>query len=197
MIDSKELSVIGGDWASVRSDVPHGTVLGCLLFLLFINNLPHSILSHVCLSTTLTPKLFSMILMHCLYGSLTSKCASMWINDLFWKVLMLVNTSSNIQIRQFNSSRNAIHTYLGVDIKKDLKWNDHIDCISSKGNWNLGFIKRNHSSCTEDIKSMAYKTLVRPTIEYCSAVWDPWTGIHSKRVARFVKKKKKKTDNHQ
>ena len=47
------------------------------------------------------------------------------------------------------------HTYLGVDINKDLSWNNHLNCISAKGNRILGFIKRNLKSCTEDIKSMA------------------------------------------
>jgi hypothetical protein len=87
------------------------------------------------------------------------------------------------------------HTYLGVNINKDLKWKDHINRIAAKGNKTLGFLKRNLSSCTEDIKETAYKTLVRPTVEYCSAVWDPHTQdqIHQleaiqRRAARFVKK---------
>lgn len=86
------------------------------------------------------------------------------------------------------------HTYLGVDLSKDLKWNKHVDRITAKSNRLLGFIKRNLNRCTEDIKSLAYCSLVRPSLEYCAAVWDTYTndliyklGVVQRRAARFVK----------
>ncbi|XP_072048268.1 uncharacterized protein [Amphiura filiformis] len=86
------------------------------------------------------------------------------------------------------------HQYLGVEITKDLKWKKHINQISAKGNRALRFIKRNLSSCTEDIKHTAFKTFIRPTIEYCSAVWDPYTQDQiyqleaiQRRAVRFIK----------
>lgn len=85
------------------------------------------------------------------------------------------------------------HSYLGVDISHNMKWNNHIHNITAKGNRNLGFIKRNLKACTKDIKELAYCSLVRPSLEYCSAVWDPYTSeLTSKleavqrRAARFV-----------
>ncbi|XP_072039419.1 uncharacterized protein [Amphiura filiformis] len=70
----------------------------------------------------------------------------------------------------------------------------HINQISAKGNRALGFIKHNLSSCTEDIKHTAFKTFIRPTIEYCSAVWDPYTQDQiyqleaiQRRAVRFIK----------
>ena len=48
-------------------------------------------------------------------------------------------------------------------------------------------------SCPEEIKSRAYISLVRPTLEYASAVWDPyrqyqiqWLENVQRRAARFV-----------
>jgi hypothetical protein len=85
------------------------------------------------------------------------------------------------------------HSYLGVDISHNMKWNNHINCIAAKGNRNLGFVKRNLRGCTQDIKQLAYYTLVRPSLEYCGAVWDPHTAdltnkLESvqRRAARFV-----------
>ena len=40
----------------------------------------------------------------------------------------------------------------------------------------LGFLKRNLKINNADIKSCPYKTLVRPTLEYCSMVSDPHTA---------------------
>ena len=46
-------------------------------------------------------------------------------------------------------------------------------------NKKLGFQKRNLKINNPDIKSHTYKTLVRPTYEYCSTVWDSHTHTHS------------------
>ncbi|XP_072028208.1 uncharacterized protein [Amphiura filiformis] len=65
--------------------------------------------------------------------------------------------------------------------------------MTAKGNRLLGFIKRNLHGCTEDINDLAYRPLVRPTLEYCAAVWDPHTADQiyqieaiQRRAARFV-----------
>ncbi len=45
-----------------------------------------------------------------------------------------------------------------------------------------GFLRRNLHNCTPDIKHIAYNTLVRPTLEYCSTVWDPYTRRNIDRL---------------
>ena len=63
--------------------------------------------------------------------------------------------------------------YLGVNISQDLKWNSHINSVSSKANQTLGFLKRNLKINSQPIKEKAYKSIVRPKLEYCNTVWDP------------------------
>lgn len=63
--------------------------------------------------------------------------------------------------------------YLGVQISQDLKWNKHISSVSSKANQTLGFLKRNIKINSRTVKERAFKSLVRPKLEYCSTVWDP------------------------
>ena len=55
------------------------------------------------------------------------------------------------------------------------------------------FLRRNLFSCPQDVKEAAYKTLVRPILEYGSTVWDPHcNGLNDelenvqKGAARFV-----------
>lgn len=83
--------------------------------------------------------------------------------------------------------------YLGVTISEDLTWNRHTDQTAAKGNKRLGFIKRNLKVKNHDLKALAYKSLVRPTLEYCNSVWDPYTMRAAKplemvqrRAARWV-----------
>ena len=63
--------------------------------------------------------------------------------------------------------------YLGVQISQDLKWNSHINSISSKANQTLGFLKRDLKINSQTIKEKAYKSIARPKLKYCSTVWDP------------------------
>ena len=63
--------------------------------------------------------------------------------------------------------------YLGVTISKDLKWNTHVSNVCTKANRTHGFLRRNLSSCPQDVKETAYKGLVRPIMEYASPIWDP------------------------
>ena len=65
--------------------------------------------------------------------------------------------------------------YLGVTIADDLTWSQHIDNTAKKANQTLGFLKRNIQVHYKDLKSVAYKTLVRPQLEYASAtcIWYP------------------------
>ena len=63
--------------------------------------------------------------------------------------------------------------YLGVTISDDLKWRKHIDNIIKRQTQTLGFLKRNIKVHNQDLKSTAYKTLMRPQLEYASSVWSP------------------------
>ncbi len=63
--------------------------------------------------------------------------------------------------------------YLGVILTHDLKWTHHIDHITTRGNRMLGFLRHNLRRCPKELKSKVYSTLVWPTLEYASPVWDP------------------------
>ena len=63
--------------------------------------------------------------------------------------------------------------YLEVIISDDLSWRTLIDNITKSANQTLGFLKRNIRVHNKDLKSVAYKTLVRPQLEYASTVWSP------------------------
>ena len=67
--------------------------------------------------------------------------------------------------------RVTIHDYLGVAISSDLNWLRHVTKISNKASRTLGLLKRTLSPCSQNVKSIAYKMLVRPKLEYASEVW--------------------------
>ena len=64
--------------------------------------------------------------------------------------------------------------YLGITITDN--WDQHVSEISSKAIKTLGFLRRNLAFAPKSTKEVAYKTLVRPKLEYASPIWSP----HSK-----------------
>ena len=86
------------------------------------------------------------------------------------------------------------YSYFGVEISANLRWNVQVDKAVKKASQPLGILRRNIAGCSRSTKELAYNSLVRPRLEYVSAVWDPHTdGLISsleavqRRTARLVK----------
>ena len=63
--------------------------------------------------------------------------------------------------------------YLGVTIQSNLKWDVHVIQASAKATRSLNALKQNLKS-TREVHERAYKSLVRPQVEYSASVWSPW-----------------------
>ena len=74
--------------------------------------------------------------------------------------------------------------YLGIFPNGQLKWDTHIDIdsITARANSANGFLRRNLSLCTRDLKELAYFYLARSVLENACQVWDPHL---TKAVARL------------
>ena len=77
------------------------------------------------------------------------------------------------------------HDYLGVTISSDLNWLRNVTKISNKASRTLGLLKRTLSPCSQNVKSIAYKMLVRPQLEYASEVWSPYTMKCIKKIEQI------------
>ena len=64
-------------------------------------------------------------------------------------------------------------TLIGVVISSDLLWEKQVNAISQKASNTLNFIRRNLKYCPQEAKTIAYNSLVRSTVEYCTSAWDP------------------------
>ena len=72
--------------------------------------------------------------------------------------------------------------YLGVTIEDHLSWTKHIDITTRKANQTFGLLKRNIRVHNKALKSVAYKTHVRPKLEYTSKVWYSYTTTDVNKV---------------
>ena len=69
----------------------------------------------------------------------------------------------------------------------------YINSITTKANKTLGFLRRNINISSTTVKEQAYKSLVRPSPEFASSVWEPYTKENiiqleqvQHRAARYV-----------
>ena len=67
--------------------------------------------------------------------------------------------------------------YLGIAISDNMDWVQHISEISSKATKTLGFLRRNLAFAPRSNKEVAYKTLVRPKLEYAAPIWSPYSKL--------------------
>ena len=66
------------------------------------------------------------------------------------------------------------HPYLGVELDDHLNWKEQTARVRSKGVRMLNMVRRNFTrGTTPTIRCEIYKSLVRPSMEYGSIVWDP------------------------
>ena len=191
----------------MTSGVPQGSILGPLLFLVFINDLPNSALSsfiHLFADDTKCSKqvicwndvsnlqedldrLYSWSMKWSLFFN-DAKCISM----SFSSSQPFINSSYHIagnSVKQQN-----FHRDLGIILQENLKWDHHYDSISAKAYQKLGLIKRTFSTSNSiSTKNQLYLSIVRSQLSYGDQLWRPMLIKHivslekiQRRATKFI-----------
>ena len=66
--------------------------------------------------------------------------------------------------------------YLGIILRSNLNWVGQVNYIAQKAWKALHFVMHVFKKGNRKTKSLAYKSLVRPVLEYGAACWDPCRG---------------------
>lgn len=185
--ERKQRVIINGvesEWTPVTSGVPQGSVLGPLLFIIYINDLDNGI-NNIISKFADDTKIGNAIISESDRSSLQSDLnkISEWSEN--WQMPFNVNKCLILQI----GSRNNKYEYhmngekiksvsqikdLGVLINENLKSTSQCTAASNKANRALGFIKRNFHCHSKDIVVPLYKSIVRPHLEYAVQFWSPY-----------------------
>jgi hypothetical protein len=171
-------------WKEVTSGVPQGSVLGPILFIIYINDLDNGLMSKVGKFADDT-KMFKKV--NC------SEDAQILRNDLSkldewskdWQMQFNIDKCivmhmgrgnkendymlGNTKLRKSNRERD-----LGIIVDSSCKFSEQCNEAVKSANRTLGMIKRNITYKSKDVITSLYKALVRPKLEYCVQAWRPF-----------------------
>ncbi len=149
----------------VESGVPQGTVLGPILFLCHINDLPDMVNSSVRLFAD-DCLLYREIKNNNDHNKLQDDLTSLekWADD--WGMRFNAKKCYILSLKKksdrYYSLNNHVleqvtsNPYLGLQIQEDLKWKEHITTVCKKASSTLGFLRRNLQHCPRECRKTAY-----------------------------------------
>jgi ribonuclease P/MRP protein subunit RPP40 len=185
--DRKQRVVVSGessDWSAVTSGVPQGSVLGPILFIMFINDIEVGVCSNV-LKFADDTKLFGKVGSEENCKQLRADLRRLYNWSIDWQMLFNLE-KCKIMHFGYNNPKNTFllgsqildsvkeEKDLGVLITDDLKVSNQCVKVVKTANQVLGMIKRTFTFKTTDNLLQLYKSLVRPHLEYCMQVWCPY-----------------------
>ena len=189
LCDRQQRVVVEGKmspYLPVISGVPQGSILGPLLFLLFINDLPTYVSERSKMALYADDaKLYRQINSYNDTLELQSDLEHVYNWSLIWNLKFNLKKCSVVT---FTRKRNKIHffyniqgsvlkninsiTDLGIIVESNLSWDLHVKSVVKKAFNVLWFLKRAlGKSVSASVKKMFYISLVRPHLEYGSIVW--------------------------
>lgn len=174
----------------VKSGVPQGSILGPLLFLIYINDLPECINYASCHLFADDAKLLKSVVTSndCTQLQLDLLSLEQWCNT--WRLnlnqrkcthlrLSLSNQASLLQTVEYKICETTLESVtsqrdLGVIVTNTLSWSLHYGKLCQKAYNALHLIKRSlPESAPVTLKKQLYISLVRSFLSYCSQVWKP------------------------
>ena len=183
-------------WGKIHAGVPQGSVLGPLMFLIYINDLVDLVRSNIKLfadDTTLYLNIDDPINAAETINSDLSDI-DQWSKD--WLVTFNASkTDSMLVSRKVNQLNHppilfqghtlqniTQHKHLGLTIRSDLRWSDHISHICNKSSKLINIMKHLKFTLDRQTLETIYISFVRPILEYGSAVWSGCTAQDEEKL---------------
>jgi len=178
---------VESEWAEVLSGVPQGSVLGPVLFVCYINDLPEAVTTNVKLfaddtklyvdtskpgnSTRLQNDISALDdwALNWQLSFNTGKCKIMHIgnNNRKDKYYMLQDGVNRLL------ETSDLEKDIGVYVDDELKFDKHVEVQCNKANKMLGLIRRSFTYLDKDSMKTLYVSLIRPILEYGHVITYP------------------------
>ena len=186
--DRKQKVVMNGtssNWRSITAGVPQGSILGPLIFLVYINDLADQVESNIRLYaddaslyiTYQNPDEAAIILNEDLERVQT--WAEKWLMTFNPNKTEALTFSRKHQIDtpplfMNNNPINEVqqHTHLGLTLQQNGKWTEHLREVITRAKKRVDILRSFTHRLSRHSLQKLYMSFIRPILEYGSTVWD-------------------------
>ena len=178
------------DWKNVTSGVPQGSVLGPVLFIIYVNDMPDS-LQNFCKIFADDTKIYTAVSKKSDQESLQqdllklSEWSRLWLLEFSIQKCKLVqygNVRYDFEYKLKDKDgrlqvllKDTKEKDLAIWFQNTLKFEEHINYVVNRANRLVGLIKRTFKSLDRDSFLTLYKSLVRSILDYGGSVYYPYT----------------------
>ena len=194
----KQRVVIGGKFSRILlllAGVPQGSILGPLLFLLFIDDLEKCVENDINLfaDDTILSRAYkdSKMAETSINNDLSkiNEWATKWLVEFNPIKTVFINfslkkhkTKLNLKFKGHAVAQVSEHKHLGFFLSEDLTWHKHINFITARASQRLGQMYRSSIYLTKHQLSCVYLNMIRPILEYGSILYDNCTIVDNRRL---------------
>ncbi len=195
-----KIGCASSDWKGVESGVPQGSIIGPLLFNIFVNDIFY-ILESGELYNYADDNFYSYshndtdVIKDCLEKDMI--CIMTWFranclsaNPDKFQGITLGSWDDNITFNIENITVTARSTVkaLGVTFDDKLNFNDHVTEICRKAARQVNVLKRLHKSLTMETRLIIYRSFILSNFNYCPLVWH-FCGIKNTRKMEKIQER--------
>ena len=179
-----KIGSVMSDWLQMDEGMPQGSYLGPLTFIMLIDKLQTSCMTHKFVDDTTLSEIvakFATSRMQECCNDLVEQTQEvrMIVNDRKTKEMIigpiLKDPPPDLLLDNTVVDRVSTFKLLGVHVSNDLKWTEHVRAVTSKASSRLHFLKQLKRGCTEGDLMYFYISVVCPILEYACPVWH--TGL--------------------